>query len=188
MGLVRKVLANEPLKDVTMERVRVEKFEESLCKDWKWVNLVFLSQNYLWKLSTFCGYKGYLYWSEKSMRKVIFFITEWICDLASWLDWVMSPSCELTEWPNWTFCPVVLQLAWRFSFFACFTCVHLLLACKSWASREIQPRVLTSLHSFKHFFTLSHTLFLHDSHLNTWLLIAKIQANLARNKANKIVD
>ena len=33
MGMVRKVLANEPLNDVTMERVRVEEFEESLCKD-----------------------------------------------------------------------------------------------------------------------------------------------------------
>ena len=30
--MVRKVLANEPLKDITMERVRVEEFEESLCK------------------------------------------------------------------------------------------------------------------------------------------------------------
>ena len=29
MGMVRKVLANEPLKDVTMERVRVEEFGES---------------------------------------------------------------------------------------------------------------------------------------------------------------
>ena len=42
MGMVRKVLANESLKDVTMERVRVEKFEESLCKDCGLVNLVFL--------------------------------------------------------------------------------------------------------------------------------------------------
>ena len=32
MGMVRKVLANESLKDVTMEMVRVEEFEESLCK------------------------------------------------------------------------------------------------------------------------------------------------------------
>ena len=31
MGKVRKVLANEPFKDITMERVRVEEFEESLC-------------------------------------------------------------------------------------------------------------------------------------------------------------
>ena len=34
MGMVRKASSNEPLKDVTMERVRVEKFKESLCKDW----------------------------------------------------------------------------------------------------------------------------------------------------------
>ena len=33
MDMVRKVLANEPLKDVTMERVRVKEFEELLCKD-----------------------------------------------------------------------------------------------------------------------------------------------------------
>ena len=33
MGKVRKVLANEPLKDVTMKRMRVEEFEKSLCKD-----------------------------------------------------------------------------------------------------------------------------------------------------------
>ena len=31
--MVKKVLANKPLKDVTMERVRVEKYEKSLCKD-----------------------------------------------------------------------------------------------------------------------------------------------------------
>ena len=33
MGMVRKVLANEPFKDVTIERVRVVKFEESTCED-----------------------------------------------------------------------------------------------------------------------------------------------------------
>ena len=33
MGKVRNFLANEPLKDVTKERVRFEEFEESLCKD-----------------------------------------------------------------------------------------------------------------------------------------------------------
>ena len=56
------------------------------------------------------------------------------------------------------------------------------------ATREIQPQVPASLHTLEQFFTLSHTLPLHDSHLNTRLLIAKIQANLARNKVNKIVD
>ena len=71
---------------------------------------------------------------------------------------------------------------------ACLARVQLLAACKPRATREIQLRVPASLHNLEHFFTLSHTLPLHDSHLNTGLLIAKIQANLARNKANKMVD
>ena len=33
VGTVRKSFGNEPLKDVTMERMRVEEFEESLCED-----------------------------------------------------------------------------------------------------------------------------------------------------------
>ena len=33
VGMVRKGFGNEPLKDITMERVRVEEFEESLCED-----------------------------------------------------------------------------------------------------------------------------------------------------------
>ena len=53
---------------------------------------------------------------------------------------------------------------------------------------RVQPRVSASLHNLEHFFIFSHSLSLHNSHLNTRLLIAKIQANLARNKANKMVD
>ena len=53
---------------------------------------------------------------------------------------------------------------------------------------RVQPRVSASLHNLEHFFTLTHSLPLHDSYLNTGLLIAKIQANVARNKANKMVD
>ena len=33
MGMVRKSFGNIPLKDLTMERKRVEEFEESLCED-----------------------------------------------------------------------------------------------------------------------------------------------------------
>ena len=33
MGMVRKGIGNVPLKDLTMERKRVEEFEESLCED-----------------------------------------------------------------------------------------------------------------------------------------------------------
>ena len=33
MGMVRTGFGNVPLKDLTMERNRVEEFEESLCED-----------------------------------------------------------------------------------------------------------------------------------------------------------
>ena len=33
VGMVIKGFGNDPLKDVTIERVRVEEFEESLCDD-----------------------------------------------------------------------------------------------------------------------------------------------------------
>ena len=46
----------------------------------------FLSQYSLWKLSTFRGYKGYLYWSENGMRRGRFFKTELAGSLDLWLD------------------------------------------------------------------------------------------------------
>ena len=71
---------------------------------------------------------------------------------------------------------------------ACLIRVQFLAACKPRATRKIQSRVPISLHNLEHFFTLSYTLPLHDSHLNTRLLIAKIQANLTQNRVNKMVD
>ena len=112
-------------------------------------------------------------WNAKSQ----FYKTKLADDLASRLDWVASSSRELTKWPVRTFCPIVLQLAWRFSFFACYTRVHPLAACQSRASREIQSWVLASVHSLEHFFILSHTIPLHNSHLNTGFLSAELQAN-----------
>ena len=35
MDIVRKYFGNKPLKDLTMERKRVEEFEESLNEDWE---------------------------------------------------------------------------------------------------------------------------------------------------------
>ena len=61
---------------------------------------------------------------------------------------------------------------------ACLACVHHSGGLQPRATRKIQPRVPVSLHNLEQFFTLSHTLPLHDSHLNTGLLIAKIHANL----------
>ena len=33
VGMMRKGFGNEPLKDITMERMKVEEFEESLCEN-----------------------------------------------------------------------------------------------------------------------------------------------------------
>ena len=90
-------MTNVPLKDVTMERVRVEEFEGTLMYR-LWMNqsgfsLGFLSQNSLWKLSTIRGYKGYLYWCVFGMRKVMFQPNRafWRLNVL-----VVSLSCELT--------------------------------------------------------------------------------------------
>ena len=68
--------------------------------------------------------------------------------------------------------------------------LHASHVCHLWrlASREIQSRGSSWVHTLKFFFTLSHTLPLHDSHLNTRFLNAKLQANLARNKSNKMIE
>ena len=136
MDIVRKSFGNKPLKDLTMERKRVEKFEESLM--WRlWMNqscftLGFLSQNSPWKLSFFRGYKGYLYWGENGMWRVRFFKTGLARGLASQLDWVARSSREITERPVVLFCPVVLQLAWRFNFWhAWHVCIFWRLAAAS---------------------------------------------------------
>ena len=119
------------------------------------------------------------------MRRVSFFKIELVGGLTSWLDWAASSSRKVTEWPGWTFCPIVLQLAWWFNFFACLAHVQLLAACKPRATRKVQSWVPASLHNLKHFFTFSHTLPLHDSHLNIGLLIGKVQANLAQIKPTR---
>ena len=54
-----------------------------------------------------------------------------------------------------------------------------LATCKPRASHEIQSRVPYWVHNLELFFTLSHTLPLHDSHLNTEFLNAELQVNLA---------
>ena len=177
--MVRKGFGNEHLNIVKSRGI----WRVSMWRLWmsqSCFSLGFLSQYSLWKLSIFHGYEGYLYWSENGMRRVRFFKTELASGLASRLDSIVSSSHEQTELPDWTFCPVVLQLVWLFIFSACFTRVYHLAAYQLW--------VLSTLHKFEHFFALSYTLPLHDPYLNTGLLIAKLQANLAQNKANKMVD
>ena len=158
-----------------------------------WMNqscfsLGFLSQNFLWKLSTFRGYKGLYIVGWEGMWKVSFSQTRWFGDLALRLGWVASSkpranglaslgllSCSATA-------GMTLQLPCMLHTCANFGGLPVA------SHPRVQLRVSASLHNLEHFFTLSHSLPLHDSHLSTGLLIAKIQANLAWNKANKIVD
>ena len=67
-------------------------------------------------------------------------------------------------------------------------CEQLLVACSRESPTRSSRETLFFLHTLEHFFTLSHSLPFQESHLNTGLLIAEIQTNLARNKANKMVD
>ena len=71
---------------------------------------------------------------------------------------------------------------------ACLAHVQLLAACSRESPARSSHESLFFLHTLEHFFTLSHSLSLQESHLNTGLLIAEIQANLAWNKANKMID
>ena len=71
---------------------------------------------------------------------------------------------------------------------ACLACEQLLATCSRESPARSSRESLFFLHTLEHFFTLSHSLPLQESHLNTRLLIFEIQANLARNKANEIVD
>ena len=71
---------------------------------------------------------------------------------------------------------------------ACLARVLPLAACSRESPTRSSRESLFFLHTLKHFFTLSHSLALQESHINTGLFIAEIQANLARNKANKMVD
>ena len=74
------------------------------------------------------------------------------------------------------------------SLLACLTREQLLATCSRESPARSSRESLFFLHILEHFFTLSHSLPLQESHLNTRLLIAKIQANLAWNKANKMVN
>ena len=71
---------------------------------------------------------------------------------------------------------------------ACLVREQFLVACSRKSPTRSSCESLFFLHALEHFFTISHSLPLQESHLNTGLLIAEIQVNLARNKANKMVD
>ena len=106
--------------------------------------------------------------------------------LAAWLSRKFQP------WSNWTAsCPILSCSApagVTLQLLACLAHEQFLTACNRESPTRSSRESLFFLHTLKHFFTLFHSLPLQESYLNIGLLIAEIQANLAWNKANKMVD
>ena len=121
-------------------------------------SLRFLFQYSLWKLSTFRGYKGYLYCGDNGMWRVKFFKTELAGGLDSQLDWVASSNREVLERPVCNFCPVVLQLAWRFNFWHVWHVFNIWRLAATSHSRDpiVSPNFFAQSWAFLH--TLSHTI------------------------------
>ena len=87
-------------------------------------------------------------------------------------------------------CPILscsAQAGVMLQLLACLAHEQLLATCSRESPARSSRESLFFLNTLEHFFTLSHSLPLQESHLNTGLLITEIQVNLARNKANKIV-
>ena len=107
-----------------------------------------------------------------------------------WLAACLSREFQLRG--NWTACYPILSCralaGMTLQLLACLARVQLLAACSHKSPARSSHESLYFLHTLEHFFTLSHSLPLQKSHLNIGLLIAKIQVNLAWNKANKMVD
>ena len=144
-----KDLANEPFKDMSMERVRVraEEFRESKVRLWMsqfWFSLEFFSQKFFWKLSTFHGYKGiYSRIREEYEKSFFFYKTK-----AFWrLSLVSEMSREITARPDYTFCSVVLQLSWPFSFLHASHVWHFVELLVTSHSRDLVARNLLNAHT-----------------------------------------
>ena len=108
--------------------------------------------------------------------------SDWGLGLATWLSRESKPRANWLINLNFLSCSATAGMTVQL------LCMLYLCASSSGLQAASHPRVPVSLHSLEHLFTLSHILPLHDFHLNIGLLTAKLQANLAQNKANKIVD
>ena len=144
MNMVRTRFGKMPLKDLTIERKRVEEFEETLMYR-LWVNqscfsLGFLSLEalfHLWVKGVFI-----LEWERNVKRQDLQNRGGSRLDLATWL------SREITIWPVVLFCPVVLQLAYCSPFGMLGTCA-VSGSLKPRAIRENKPRVFVFLHTLE---------------------------------------
>ena len=151
-------------------------------------SLGFLSQKFSLEALSKSWVWGYIYSRVRRNVKSQFFPNRvfWRLDLATGLSREFKPRANGLASLGLLSCSATAGA--KLQLLACLARVHHSGGLQPQAIRKIQPRVPASLHKLEQFFTLSHTLPLHDSHLNTELLIAKIQTNLARNKINKMVD
>ena len=145
-------------------------------------SLGFLSQKSLWKLSTFCGYKGIYSRACDECEKSFFCKTEVSGDSLA-----TGTSCEFQSQNNWlaklSFLSYSAPAVMTLQLPACFTRVVFwrVISRKLIASFNCE-NALECTHTLE-FFTLLHTQLLHDSYLNSGDLIAEIQVNLVQNKA-----
>ena len=98
-------------------------------------SLGFLFQYSLWELSTFHGYKGYLYWREWNAKSQVFQNRAgWRLGLAAWLSRKFQPR------GNWTaslyFLSCSAPAGMTLQLLACLACIQYLTAC----SRKLPAR------------------------------------------------
>ena len=141
------------------------------------ISLGFLSQNSLWKLSQFSGYKGvYIVgWEGNAKRQFLPNMVKWRLGLAA------CPSREFKSRRNGLASLGLLSCSTTAGATLQLPLVHLTCQQLATCSREppANPSRETLLLCTNLSFSLHslHTLPLHESHLNTGLLSAKLQAN-----------
>ena len=137
-------------------------------------SLGFLSQNSLWKLYLNHGYKGIYIVRWEGIWKVIFCQIGCSGGLTLRLGWVASSSREQTARLAWNFCLVVNS--WRDASASSMlgTCASIWRLAATNHPQNPAANPCFFAHTWAILHTLSHTLPLHDSHLNTGFLIAKI--------------
>ena len=106
----------------------------------------------------------------------------WRLDLATWLSRESKPWANCLDRLEILSCsaPIGVTLQLLYMLHTCASFGNLPAASQS---RDPVTRPCW-VHTLELFFTFSHTLPLHDFHLNKWFLNAELQANLAWNKAN----
>lgn len=142
-------------------------------------SLGFFSQNSLQSLYTFCWYKGIYSRVREKCEKTFFCKIECSGDSLA-----TRMSREITTRPDCLFLSCSVPVVMTLQLPACFTRIAFWrVVSRESLSGSNRKNLSECLHT-RILYSLSHTQSLHDSHLNTSYLIAKIQTNLVQNKAN----